>query len=58
MKIHIFKVPAGWYFHIKGRNGRIIAQSEGYKTRAGAIKTAKLFNLEIVEIKKPANKTG
>lgn len=48
MKIEIFKVSAGWYFRIKGRNGKIIAQSEGYKTRRGAVKTASLFKLEIV----------
>jgi uncharacterized protein YegP (UPF0339 family) len=47
MKIYIFQTPAGWYFHIRGRNGRIVAQSEGYKKRAGAVKTAKLFNLPI-----------
>jgi uncharacterized protein YegP (UPF0339 family) len=48
MKIYIFERLSGWYFHIRGRNGKIIAQSEGYKRKAGAIKTAKLFNLEIV----------
>jgi uncharacterized protein YegP (UPF0339 family) len=48
MKIYIFERFAGWYFHIKAKNGKIIAQSEGYKKRAGAIKTAKLFNLDII----------
>lgn len=26
------------YFHVTARNGKIIAQSEGYKTKAGARK--------------------
>jgi uncharacterized protein YegP (UPF0339 family) len=51
MKIQIFRSglsAANWYFRILAKNGKIIAQSEGYKSRKGAIKTAKLFNFEIV----------
>jgi uncharacterized protein YegP (UPF0339 family) len=48
MKIYIFQRAFGWYFHIKGKNGRIVAQSEAYKTKQSVVKTAKLFNLEIV----------
>jgi len=50
MKIQIFKAYSGWFFHIKGRNGKIVAQSEGYKTKKGAFKTASLFHLPIVFI--------
>lgn len=32
-----------WYFHIKAANNKIIAQSEGYKSRRNALKTAKLI---------------
>jgi len=48
MKVYIFERFSGWYFHIKGKNGRIIAQSESYKRKAGATKAAKLFKVEIV----------
>jgi uncharacterized protein YegP (UPF0339 family) len=27
-----------WYFHLKGANGRVVMQSQGYKTEAGANK--------------------
>lgn len=27
-----------WYFHIQASNGKVIAQSEGYKQRASAVK--------------------
>lgn len=27
-----------WYWHVKARNGRVVAQSEGYKSKQGAIK--------------------
>jgi len=30
-----------WYFTIKSSNGKIVVQSEGYKRRASAVKTAK-----------------
>jgi uncharacterized protein YegP (UPF0339 family) len=51
MKIYIFSAglfSKEWYFHIKGKNGKIVAQSEAYKTKQSVVKTAKLFNLEIV----------
>lgn len=34
-----------WYFHLVGRNGRILAQSEGYKRKRSAVKTAHLIKL-------------
>lgn len=34
---------AQWYFHIRARNHKIIAQSEGYKTRASALKTIRVL---------------
>lgn len=33
--------PNDWYFHLRGPNGEVQNASEGYKTRAGAIKGAK-----------------
>jgi len=30
-----------WYFNLRGRNGKIIAQSEGYKRKASALKGIK-----------------
>lgn len=40
MKIQVFKSTKNgqWYFRFKAYNGRIIAQSEGYKKKAGARK--------------------
>lgn len=29
---------AQWYWNVKARNGRIVAQSEGYRTKQGAVK--------------------
>ena len=42
-KFEVFrgKVPDNdWYFHLRAANGEIIAASEGYKTKAGAIRGA------------------
>lgn len=48
------KLSRQWYFNIRGRNHQIIAQSEGYKQKASAMKTAQLFasngNFEIREL--------
>lgn len=43
MTIIIHKSPVNkqWYFHIKANNGKIIAQSEGYKNKKGCLKSAK-----------------
>ncbi len=27
-----------WYWRVKARNGRVVAQSEGYKSKQGAVK--------------------
>ena len=45
MKINVFKSPITrqWYFHIQARNGKIIAQSEGYKRRQSLYDTLKLL---------------
>lgn len=42
MRIVIFRSfrTRQWYFRIVGGNNRIVAQSEGYKRKASAIKTA------------------
>lgn len=35
-RIEEFKGRDGqWYFHVRAANGRIVAQSEGYRTKAG-----------------------
>lgn len=39
----IFKSKKLFYFRIKAKNGKIIAQSEGYKTKRGATKTVGVF---------------
>ena len=36
-KFEIFKgKDRQWYFHLRARNQKVIAQSEGYKTKRGA----------------------
>lgn len=32
-----------WYWRLKGRNGEVIAQSEGYRNRVDAVATASLI---------------
>lgn len=32
-------VTKQWYFHIRSSNGKLIAQSEGYKSKAACTKT-------------------
>ncbi len=50
MKVKIHQsVDLQWYFVVVGRNGRIIATSETYRTKRGAVKSARLFNLPIIE---------
>ncbi len=39
MKIIVFKSSNLWYFHFLARNGKIIAQSEGYKRKQACLKT-------------------
>lgn len=55
MKIHTYrsKMNKQFYFRIVARNGRIVAQSEGYKRAASRDRTIALFkrtiaNMEIV----------
>jgi Domain of unknown function (DUF1508). len=50
MKVVIFKSKTNgqWYFHVTSKNNKIIAQSEGYKRKSSAVKTAcKLFHSSI-----------
>jgi len=48
-KVIIFQgINDQYFFRVIGKNNKTIAQSEGYKTLRGAIKTAKLFNILIV----------
>lgn len=39
------KLDHQWYWHLKAGNGRIVAQSEGYKRRKGCLDTIRLLNL-------------
>jgi uncharacterized protein len=44
MKIIVFQDGRGeWRFRVVARNHRIIAQSEGYKRKASALKTIRLL---------------
>lgn len=49
-KFEVFKSAEDgfWYFHLKSRNGKIIAQSEGYTRKRNAVKG-------IAAVKKSAN---
>lgn len=38
-----------WYFHVKARNGKIVAQSEGYKRFRSCEKTTELFKSAITD---------
>lgn len=46
MKIVVFRSPVNlqWYFRMLARNGKTVAQSEGYKKRESALKTASLLS--------------
>lgn len=37
-KFGVFKSKNRWYFHLKASNGQIIADSEAYNTKQGALK--------------------
>ena len=58
-KVQVFQSKRNkqWYFRIVGGNGKKVAQSEGYKTRASAIKTVKripmMLNYADWQIDKP-----
>lgn len=45
MSIELFKsrFSGEYFFRLVARNGKIVAQSEGYKRKASAIKTIKRF---------------
>lgn len=50
LRLVLFKSIANhqWYFHIKSANNKIIASSEGYKTKRAAVRTANLLcNMDI-----------
>ena len=44
-----------WYFPLKAKNGKIVLQSEGYKTKRACLDTIKLiqenFDFPVIEIK-------
>lgn len=33
-----------WYWHLRARNGEIISEGEGYKTKRGALKVYRLIS--------------
>ena len=43
MKFHVFQSTQNhqWYFHLRARNGKIIAQSEGYSRQQNAIEAVR-----------------
>lgn len=47
MKVEIFRRLGMrgrlWFFRVRARNGRIIAQSEGYRNRGDALQTINLL---------------
>jgi len=45
LAFHVFRSPKNghYYFHLKSRNGKIVIQSEGYKTKAARLKTIMLL---------------
>lgn len=43
MKIQYFQSNYQWYFHIRARNGKIIAQSEGYRRKSSCLRTIEIF---------------
>ena len=54
MKIFIFKSGSGhWFFNVKGKNNKIVCQSEGYLRKSDAVKTVKRLqeSLVVAEIK-------
>jgi uncharacterized protein YegP (UPF0339 family) len=51
--IKVFKGDDGqWYWHVKAKNGKIVAQSEGYKTKHGALNGAKALVKSVRRIPK------
>jgi uncharacterized protein YegP (UPF0339 family) len=48
MNIEIFKgKDSQWYLHLKSRNGKITLASEGYTTRAHALRAAEKISSEL-----------
>lgn len=45
MSIELFKsrLSGQWHFRLVARNSKIVAQSEGYKRKASALKTIRRF---------------
>lgn len=56
-RFEVFKaIDAKWYWHLRGSNGEIMANSQGYSRKESAKKGAKRFatlvpKAEIVEVK-------
>ncbi len=56
-RFSVFRSPVSseWYWNLRARNGEIIAQSEGYKTRQGALKGIRSvrLNAPVATIRQP-----
>lgn len=51
-KIEIYQDAGGeWRWRLKARNGEIVAQGEGYKTRAGAERGAEALRRAAMQAK-------
>ena len=49
MKIRVFQGNDGqWYWSLKARNGQVMAQSEGYTRRQGAMRAAERLQSMLV----------
>ena len=48
--IQVFWSPTDgqWYFRLRGKNGRIMSQSEGYPTRPHAARVAHAFQKAVM----------
>lgn len=40
-RLEVFRGKRRWYWHLQSRNGQIQCPSEGYATKAGAVRGAK-----------------
>lgn len=53
MKFHLWQqftlFGRRWYWHLKARNGEIVAQSEAYRNRADALKTIELIRTKAAD---------
>lgn len=47
----VWKAYSGqWYFHIRSRNHKVVAASEGYKSKSDAVKIVERMGFPVKEI--------